>query len=161
MAPIKKLIIWAVTLRVCYRFIPGKVFSTLWIRECLGIRTGLDVVAKTETPASSGKPTPVVRTNAVRCIGVHFTENVNCKFMQFTFVMHCLPKNFIKEKVEETKRLRRWHNQLLDDLTENVRYRTLKLEVTDRSVRNNRPLCGELALEEVVDLSQDNYVMKN
>ena len=74
--------------------------------------------------------------------------------------MHCLLINFITEKVEEAKRLRRWYKQLLDDLTENVRYRTLKVEVTDRTPWRTRfgrgcePVARQLRNEILI---QTNY----
>jgi len=94
-----------------------------------------------------GNQPPVVRTTAVQCNGAHCTESVNCKLMQFIFLIHCLLTNFIKEKVEEAKRLRRWYKQLLNDLTENVTYRTLKAEATDRTLWRTRfgRICGPVA----------------
>jgi hypothetical protein len=60
--------------------------------------------------------------------------------------MSCLLKHVFEGKVEITGRRRRRCKQLLDDLKEERRYCILKEEALDL-------LCGELALEEAMDLS--------
>jgi hypothetical protein len=63
---------------------------------------------------------------------------------------NCLLKHIIEEKIEGeievTEREGRRHKQLLDDLKETTGYYKLKEEA-------KLALCGELALEEAVDLS--------
>lgn len=61
---------------------------------------------------------------------------------------NCLPKPVIEGKLEGIDRRRRRIKQLLDDLTEKPRYWNLKQ-------KHYNSIYGQLALEEVMGLSQD------
>jgi len=73
----------------------------------LGISTGLDVVAKREISASAGKPTPAFPDNCRPVLWRTLHGEFYRKFMHCFSLMYSLLKTFIKEKVEETKGLRR------------------------------------------------------
>ena len=78
---------------------------------------------------------------------MHIIQQRKANWIGHILRRNCLLKHVIEGRIQGTGRRGRKRRQLLDDLKETRRFCKLKEEALDRSV------CGELTLEEAMDLS--------